>query len=98
MTSNRTKQGLAVMPAKERSLPGDGRGAGGDQSANERRHQERMARKSSAKPHRQTQGPESAAASQWDDADLDQEVARRRARRLLSRSNSRFDRFGDRFS
>ncbi len=57
-----------------------------------------MARKSSAKPHRQTQGSDSATGSQWDDADWDQEVTRRYARRLLSRSNSGFGRFGDRFS
>jgi hypothetical protein len=103
MTSNRTKQGLAVTPAKGRSLPGDGVGAGGDQSSNERRYpesrqQESMARKSSGKLQRQTQNPDSAAASQWDDADWDQEVARRRARRLLSRSNSRYHRIGDKLS
>jgi hypothetical protein len=82
------------MPAKERSLPVDGRGAGGDQSANERRHQERMARKSSAPSNRQAPSAD-GASPQWDDADWDQEVAHRRARRLLNKSNSRFQRVGD---
>src|SRR5260221_1789269 len=95
MTSNRTNQGLAVMPAQERALPGDGRGAGGDQSSNDRRqqhpesrHQERMARKSSAQSHHPAEAPEVAPTAHWDDPDWDQEAARRRARRLLSGSNS----------
>src|SRR5260221_10800906 len=95
MTSNRTNQGLAVMPAQERALPGDGRGAGGDQSSNDRRqqhpesrHQERMARKSSAQSHHPAQAPEVAPTAHWDDPDWDQEAARRRAPRLLSGSNS----------
>jgi hypothetical protein len=48
----------------------------------------------------QHQVPESADVppTQWDDADWDQEAARRRARRLLSRSNSRFHHAGDRFA
>src|SRR5882757_1959295 len=95
MTSNRTNPGLAVVPAQERSLHGDARGGGGDQSPNERRHQERMARKSSVPPqHRQPQSAD-APSAQWDDADWEQEVARRRARRLLSKSNSGFNRVGD---
>src|SRR5882757_7223728 len=98
MTSNRTNPGLAVVPAQERSLHGDARGAGGDQSPNERRHQERMARKSSVPPqHRQPQSADVPSA-QWDDADWEQEVARRRARRLLSKSNSGFNRVGDKVS
>jgi len=46
------------------------RGAGGDQSPNERRHQERMARKSSVPPqHRQPQSADVPSA-QWDDGRL----------------------------
>jgi hypothetical protein len=49
-----------------------------------------MARKS-AQPPRKAQVPESSdvSSASWDDADWDQEAARRRARRLLSGSNSR---------
>src|ERR1700727_1440427 len=84
------------MPARERSLRVDGRDLGGDQSDNQRQHREAMARNTSPKgsnPRADVQ------LSQWDDAGWDQEhdeAAGHRARRLLSKSNSRFHRFGDR--
>jgi hypothetical protein len=85
------------MPARERSLRVDGRGLGGDQSDNQRQHREAMARNTSP----QESNPRAdVQLSQWDDAGWDQEhdeAAGHRARRLLSKSNSRFHRFGDRF-
>jgi hypothetical protein len=84
------------MPARERSLRVDGRDLGGNQSDNQRQHREAMARKTSP----QGSNPRAdVQLSQWDDAGWDQEhdeAAGHRARRLLSRSNSRFHRFGDR--
>jgi hypothetical protein len=84
------------MPARERSLRVDGRSLGGDQSDNQRQHREAMARNTSP----QGSNPRAdVQLSQWDDAGWDQEhdeAAGHRARRLLSRSNSRFHRFGDR--
>lgn len=83
------------MPAQERSLRIDGRGLGGDQSHNQRQHREAMARNTSPQglsPRADVQ------PSQWDDAGWDHdhdEAAGHRARRLLSRSNSGFHRFGD---
>src|ERR1700720_4107376 len=95
MTSNSINRGMAAMPAQERSLRIDGRRLGGDQSHNQRQHREAMARNTSP----QGSGPRAdVQPSQWDDADWDQdhdEAARRRARRLLSRSNSGLHRFGD---
>jgi Protein of unknown function len=83
------------MPAQQRSSHVDGQGLGGDQSHNQRQHREAMARNTSP----QGSGPRAdVQPSQWDDADWDQdhdEAARRRARRLLSRSNSGLHRFGD---
>jgi hypothetical protein len=83
------------MPAQQRSSGVDGQGLGGDQSHNQRQHREAMARNTSP----QGSGPRAdVQPSQWDDADWDQdhdEAARRRARRLLSRSNSGLHRFGD---
>src|SRR5664279_259925 len=96
MTNNSNNRGLAVMPAKERSLPVDERGPGGDQSYHQRRYREAMARNTSP------QGSDPRAdvqPSQWDDADWDQdhdEAAGHRARRLLSESSSGFHRLGDR--
>ena len=85
------------MPARERSHQVDERGLDGDQSYNQRQHREAMARKTSP----QASNPRAdVQTSQWNDADWDQdqdEAARRRARRLLSRSNSGFHRLGDRF-
>jgi Protein of unknown function len=84
------------MPAKEPSLRLDGRGLGGDQSCNQRQHREAMVRNTSL----QGSNPRAdVQLSQRDDADWDQEhdeAAGRRARRLLSKSNSRFYRLGDR--
>ena len=87
------------MPAQERSIEIDGRVCGGDQP--QRQHREAMARN----PSPQSLGSHSRAEaqiSQRDDEagwDIDHdEAARRRARRLLSRSNSRFHRLGDNFS
>src|SRR6202158_238984 len=98
MTSNSIKQGLAAMPAQERSLPVDGRSLGGDQSHNQRQHREAMARNTSP----QGLGPRAdVQSSQWDDADWDHdhdEAAGHRARRLLSRSNSGLHRFSDRLA
>ena len=88
------------MPAQERSLPVDGRGHGGDRSYHERQHREAMARNTPPQGSNQRSNPRAdVQPSQWDDADWDQdhdEAAGHRARRLLSRSNSRFHRFGDR--
>ena len=84
------------MPAQQRSLDVDGRCVGGDQSYNQRHHREAMARNTSP----QGSNPRAdVQPSQWEDADWDQdhdEAAGRRARRLLSRSNSGFHRVGDR--
>jgi hypothetical protein len=84
------------MPARERSLRVDGRNLDGDQSDNQRQHREAMARNTSP----QGSNPRAdVQLSQWDDAGWDQEhdeAAGHRARRLLSRSNSRFHRFSDR--
>lgn len=84
------------MPARELSLRVDERGLGGDQSYNQRQHREAMARNTSPKG---SNPPADVQPSQWDDAAWDQdqdEAAGYRARRLLSRSNSGFHRFGDR--
>src|SRR6476646_6668118 len=97
MTTNSINQGLAAMPTQERPLTDEGRGPGGDQSYNQRRHREAMARNTSP------QGSDPRAdvePSQWEDAGWHQdhdEVACNRARRLLSGSNSAFHRFGDHF-
>lgn len=82
------------MPARERSLRVDEPGLGGDQSYNQRRHREAMARNTSPK---ESNPRADIQLSQWDEADWDQdEAAGHRARRLLSRSNSGFHRLGDR--
>ena len=85
------------MPTQERSLRVDGRRLGGEQSREQRQHREAMARNISP----QGQSPRAdVQRSQWNDADWDHEhdeAAGRRARRLLSKSNSRFHRFGDVF-
>ncbi|WP_426524286.1 DUF3971 domain-containing protein [Bradyrhizobium sp. McL0615] len=85
------------MPAQERSITIEERALGGDQP--QRRHREAMARNTSPKGS----NPRAEAhTSQWDDAaGWDQETdeaARHRTKRLLSRSNSRFHRFGDKFA
>src|ERR1700688_3001783 len=97
MTSNSINRGLAAMPAQERSLRIDGRDLGGDPSYNQRRHREAMAgNRSPQESHPRAD----IQPLQLDDADWDQdldEAAGRRARRLLSRSNSSMHRFGDYF-
>jgi hypothetical protein len=85
------------MPAQERSITIEERALGGNQP--QRRHREAMARNTSPKGS----NPRAEAhTSQWDDAaGWDQEsdeAARHRTNRLLSRSNSRFHRFGDKFA
>jgi len=85
------------MPAQERSIEIGGCTLGGDQP--QRRHREAMARNTS--PQGPLQGSDPRADAQfsrgdgdvgWDEHD---EAAGHRARRLLSRSNSTFHRFGD---
>ncbi|MBV9564234.1 MAG: AsmA-like C-terminal domain-containing protein [Bradyrhizobium sp.] len=90
------------MPAKERSLPVDGRDPNRSQSANERRLREAMARNSPPQSPRQAPrkggNPRAdAPAAQWDAADWEREAGHR-AQRLLSRSDSGLHRVGDRFS
>src|SRR5579863_4087832 len=84
------------MPAREPSLRVDGRGPAGNQPHNKRHHREAMARNTSP----QGSNPRAdARPPKWDDAGWDHEhdeAAGRRARRLLSRSNSRFYLLGDR--
>lgn len=90
------------MPAQGRSLPVDGCGPGGAQSSDGRLYREAMARNTSSQDYnrdidRRGGQPE---PQEWDDADWDPDqeaAARHRARRLLSRSSSGFNRFGDGF-
>ena len=85
------------MPAQERSIPIDGRVLCGDQP--HRQHREAMARNTSPKgsnPRAEAQVPQWDDAAGWDQEN--DEVARNRARRLLSRSNSGFHRLGDKFA
>src|SRR3954454_15891639 len=96
-TSNSINRGLAAMPAQERSITIEERALGGNQP--QRRHREAMARNTSPKGS----NPRAEAhTSEWDDAaGWDQEsdeAARHRTKRLLSRSHSRFHRFGDKFA
>src|SRR5437660_8198202 len=102
MTSNGINRGLAVMPAQERSLPVDGRSHGGDRSHQERQHREAMARKTPPQGSNQRSSSCSdGQPSHWKDGEWGQdhdEAAGHRARRLLSRSNSNFHRFGDRLA
>jgi hypothetical protein len=86
------------MPAQERSIPIDGRTLGGDQP--QRLHREAMARNSSPQGSAGGSNPRAEAQiSQWDDETgwdpEHDEAAGHRARRLLSRSNSRFHWIGD---
>jgi hypothetical protein len=85
------------MPVQERSLLSDARMSGSDQSYSQRQHREAMARN---KPPQALDQRVDDQLSQWDDAgwDHDHEEAGHRARRLLSRSNLGFHRFGDRFN
>ena len=83
------------MPLEERSLGVDEQRRGGDRSFNQRQHREAMARNLSppgSDPRAEVR------SSRRLDADWDQdhdEAARRRARRLLSKSNSGFHRVRD---
>jgi hypothetical protein len=81
------------MPAQERSIRIDERAVCGDEP--QRRHREAMARNTSPNGSNPR-----ADAQQWDDAAgwEQDEAAGRRARRLLSRSDSGFHRVGDRVS
>src|SRR5579859_2898427 len=84
------------MPAQEPSLRVDG-SPGGDQPQCRRRHREAMASNTSPKgtnPRADLELTQRDDAACWDQ-ELD-EAAGLRARRLLSRSNSRFYAFGDR--
>ncbi|MET0676623.1 MAG: DUF3971 domain-containing protein [Bradyrhizobium sp.] len=79
------------MPVRERSIRVDERAATGDQP--QRRHREAMARNTSPNGSNPR-----AEAQQWDDAAgwEQEEAAGHRARRLLSRSDSRLNRLSDR--
>ena len=85
------------MPAQERSIPIERRVHDGDQP--QRQHREAMARNTSPKgsnPRAEAQVPHWDDAAGWDEEN--DEAARSRARRLLSRRSSGFDRFGGRFA
>src|SRR4051812_26346098 len=81
------------MPALERPLPLNGRNRGSEKPTDERPHREAMTGNRSAQTSNQASHPQADGhARQWDDCDWDHdqdEVAGHRARRLLSRSNSR---------
>ncbi len=84
------------MPAQKPSLRVEGKGPGGDQSSEHRQHREAMARKT---PPQGSTPRGDVRLSQRDDSNWDQdhdEVAHRRAHRLLSNSNSRVYGFIDR--
>jgi hypothetical protein len=96
MTSNGINRELAAMPAQERSLRIDERVLDGGLSRNQRRHREAMAGNT---PPQRSGLQADFQPSALDDGDWDHEhdeVAGHRARRLLSRSNSGYHRFGDR--
>lgn len=87
------------MPGRGASIPVDGCGPGGAQSNDGRLYREAMARNTSPQDHNRDFGRNGGHQEQpqWNEADWDQdqeEEAGHRARRLLSRSSSRF-RFGD---
>lgn len=87
------------MPGRGASIPVDGCGPGGAQSYDGRLYREAMARNTSPQDHNRDFGRNGGHQEQpqWDEADWDQdqeEEAGHRARRLLSRSSSRF-RVGD---
>ena len=88
------------MPAQGASRPVDGCGPGGAQSYDGRLYREAMARNKSPQDYNRDfdrRGGEQQP-QEWDDADWDPDqeaAAGHRARRLLSRSNSGFHRFGD---
>ncbi len=83
------------MPAEDRPLAIDGGGVGGDHSYNQRRHRKAMASNTSpqgSSPRADVQRPP-LESGDWDH----DEAACRRARRLLSGTNSGYHRFSDRF-
>jgi hypothetical protein len=85
------------MPAQQRPLDVDGCGLDGDQSYNQRRHREAMARNTSpqgSNPRADVQPPPLDDAD-WDHDQDHDEAAGHRARRLLSRPSSGFHRLGD---
>ena len=100
MTSNRINQGLASMPAQERSLPVDGRGQKADQSARERRGGNPSAADRDPRKQAAQQAHAQEMHADWDETDYDDhdEAAGHRARRLLSRSSTRIHRVGDRIA
>ena len=90
------------MPGRGASLPVDGCGPGGAQSYDGRLYREAMARNTSPQDYNRDFDRQRGQdePQQWDDADWDPEqeaAAGHRARRLLSRSHSGFNRFGDGF-
>ena len=96
-TSNSINRGLAAMPAQERSITIEERAPDGNQP--QRRHREAMARNTSPKgsnPRAEAQIPNWDDTAGWDQEN--DEAACSRARRLLSRPSSGFDRFGDKFA
>jgi hypothetical protein len=95
MTSYGFNRGLAAMPGQQRSSRIDPQDPEGDLFDNQRQHREAMARN---KPPQALNSHTDDQLPQWDDADWDQdhdEAAGRRARRLLSSSNSGLHRLGD---
>src|SRR6266550_7714433 len=93
MTGNSNNRGLAGMPVQERPIRVDGRSRGGDQSHHQGDHREAMARNTSPKGSKPSPGVQ---RPQRDDAGWDHdEAAGHRARRLLSKSDSQLQRFGD---
>ncbi|SFU99552.1 DUF3971 domain-containing protein [Bradyrhizobium arachidis] len=90
------------MPGRGASIPVDGCGPGGAQTHDGRLYREAMARNTSPQDHNRDFDRRGGYQEppDWDEADWDQdqeEEAGHRARRLLSRSGSRF-RIGDSFS
>src|SRR5262249_49061260 len=108
MTNSRNIKGMAAMPAQGHHLvPVDGCGPGGAQSRDGRLYREAMARNTSPQDHNHDHNGDLynrdldragvQHSPEWDDVDWDPDqeaAAGHRARRLLSRSNSGFRRFG----
>src|ERR1700759_1311911 len=95
--------GLAAMPPRRRSIPIGGRAPGGNRSDHQRRYREAMARKTSPQgsghgsaPRGEIQPMPLEDDTDWHHDHDHDEPAHRRARRLLSQSNSSY-RIGDRF-
>jgi hypothetical protein len=82
------------MPTEDRPLDIDGGGTGGDPSYNQRRHRKAMARNTS--PQGFSPRADLQRLPLENDGWEQDEAACHRARRLLSRSNSGYHRFGDR--